>query len=271
MTLKETQTFFYHLCKDENFDFSKERLEDIVCSQTAKHLLKLSPLRQKIYRTLIQNNVTALLESTFENTLRFLSTEEKTKLIRQFLSQNKISSNHYRHISYEFYDFFQNLSEFTQYNLDFLKELATYEFQHYNLIFHEYKYKEWPQFPDLQLNEAKFIFNPALYFYTFQYPVHKSHDFLESPTVIKKEKSHLLIYRNPVDFKIQDFTLSETSFMFLKTFYHQPSLTLSEGLEKIFSQTEKNLSEDFIQDILGFLKILLEKKIILALVPKDYV
>jgi hypothetical protein len=257
------QNFFLKLCTDLSFDNSAENLRCSVPNTLANHLTRIPKERLLVYRRLTTANIENILKKTFPLLFHWISEKTGMRLIRLFLSE-KIRSNQYRQIPHEFINFLNHNPEPKSLLTKRLLQLADYEFNEYDLIFNDDPQESLTSDPNVPLENTCVILNPALALKRYNYPVHAVSK-TNAPTELADEENLILLYRDPLDFKIRSLQLSPNSYIFLGVFLNSPRRLLTEGLEEVISRLPQSDPHDLTRECLKFLKNLVDKRIIVAL------
>lgn len=265
--LHDIQNFFLKLCTDVSFDDSEENLRRIAPNTIANHLMRIPKERLLTYRRLTTANIENLLKKTFPLLFRWIPTETRMQLMRLFLSE-KIQSNQYRQIPQEFINFLNRDSQSKSFLTKRLLQLADYELAEYDLIFNDALQKPLSIDPNTPLENARLVLNPALVLKCYDYPVHAVSE-TNDPASLPDKESPVLLYRDPLDFKICSLRLSPNSYIFLEVFSNTPQRLLTEGLEEMTSRLPQPDPQGFIRECLEFLKTLIDKRIVIALMRND--
>lgn len=264
MITQPSQDLFYDLCFDPQFVWDEEVLLKKYPKDLIAHWAGLSETRRMIYRKLVFENVFDVISFVFNETFAVLGDEVARCAVRDFLHASSISSRHYYDIPRNAYAFWQETNFFQNADKPFLLELADFEFHRWELYQQQESMVAIENQSEVSLEEAKVILNPNLYLKNYSYAVHeiKSDESLES---LEKHPVPLVLFRHPDTTEVEVFRLNSFSFEFLQTLQQNLDQTLGEIFEMYMSRVETEDSQKLLQDLLQFLKVLLEKKIILAL------
>jgi hypothetical protein len=262
-SLSHVQNFFLKLCTDVSFDDSEENLHRSVPDALANHLTQIPKERLLVYRRLTTANIENILKKTFPLLFHWIPEKMGMRLTRLFLSE-KIQSNQYRQIPHEFVNFLNRDPESKSLLTKRLLQLADYEFNEYDLIFNDDPQESLTSDPNVPLENTCVILNPALALKRYNYPVHAVSK-TNAPTELADEENLILLYRDPLDFKIRSLQLSPNSYIFLGVFLNSPRRLLTEGLEEVISRLPQSDPHDLTRECLKFLKNLVDKRIVVAL------
>lgn len=265
MSLREVQNLFCHLCLDKKFTFNRETLAKYASEDMVNFLLDQPAEKQMVYRELVENNISSMIFTAFPLTFHFLKTAQKNALIRDFMSAYKARSNHYRHIPHDFFDDAQKKNIFANLKPEFLAELFDYEFVNYDLLFKDHKFLAPASNPEKELSEVLVILNPNLILKKYTFPVHRitgkstAHD-------LKKQKTDLILYRRVDNFHQNSFVLNDLTCSLIEILMKYPGKNFEACLKLLLAQNQGFQKEAVAEEAVAFLKELLDKQIVLALV-----
>lgn len=265
MSLLQTQKLFHELCFAQDFSCTQKSLESFIDRDQAGFFLSQAKERHLVYRELVENNVHTVLATCFATLFQILPSGECHFLIRDFLNRHKIRSNIYRHIARDFLDYLYTFRPAPLESHPQLVDLADYEWHSFDLGFKENYADDFKTNPDLVLESACLVLNPHLYLKSYNTPVHTITS-LDALVHTLPAHTYLLLYRHPTTFAVHTQVLNSLSYKFLDYILAHPEKNLRNILEFIFEGKENGENQILTDDLLKFVKSLLDKRIVLALV-----
>jgi hypothetical protein len=264
MSLEESQNLLYQMCFAQDFDFSEKTLQKCVSPDTAQFLQSQDPKRLKTYRRLVHGSLKDIIRTAFKTSIHFLGDETFNNWFEQFLPHYQARSNYFRHVPYDFYDFIQKEELIRNHELPFLADFFQYDFYTYDLIFKDDLTDLPKSNTDIEIENSKIFLNPNLHIGHFDYAVHEI-TTKTNLNDIKKQTTYLLIYREVNSYKRKDFTLNSLTYELLHSFLHQ-KLSLGDTFNYLKARHIELDASQLIQDALAFLKELMDKQVVLALI-----
>lgn len=265
MSLREVQNLFHHLCLDKKFVFNRETLAKYASEDTVDFLLDQPIQKQTVYRELVENNISSMIFTALPLTFHFLDTRQKNTLIRDFISEYQARSNHYRHIPYDFFEYARRKDIFAKLKPNFLAELCDYEFASYELLFRDHRFPIPASASDKELSEARVVLNPNLVLKEYAFPVNHITE-KSAPQNLKKQKTDLIIYRRVDNFHQNSFVLNDLTCSLIEILLKCPDKNFETCLQLLLEQNLSFQKEAVAEEAVAFLKELLDKQIVLALV-----
>lgn len=264
MSLKEVQNLFHHLCLDKQFIFNRETLAKYVSEDMVDFLLDQPHQKQTVYRELVENNISSMIFKALPLTFHFLDVSQKNTLIRDFMSDYKARSNHYRHIPYDFFEYANRKNIFSNLKTEFLTELCDYEFAGYELLFRDHKFLVPVSAPDKEISEVRVVLNPNLVLKKYAFPVHQISE--NNTQDLKKQKTDLILYRRVDNFYQNSFILNDLTCSLIEILMRCPDKSFETCLQLLLEHNQGFQKEAVAEEAVAFLKELLDKQIVLALV-----
>lgn len=262
MSLVQTQRLFHDLCFSKKFSFNKKTLLKYTDESQTNFLLTQDQERHLIYRELLEANIFSVLKTAYP--ILFSVLDDSQNLLRDFLHHHKARDNFYRHCARDFLDFIKTSPPKPFLQNQILQELADYEWSCFDLNFQKNFSGHLNSTQELPLEEARLVFNPNLFLKDYGFPVHKMTGETKWNRILP-EKSFLLIYRHPKSLETQSLVLNKNSHLFLKIARERPRENFRNLLEFISNQMDNTAQASLTNDALFFLKLLLDKGIVLAL------
>lgn len=214
--------------------------------------------KQSLYRNLVGNTITSMIETSFELTLDYLGKDISQKLFRQFLQNHKPRSAFFRDISQDFIDFCQNTNAIQD---PIALDLFQYETAHYHLRFAKNTKPQHQNQMQKNLLNCKMELNPHLIVLHLTYPVHSNRQFNN----LQANPKTVLLRRHPQTFDVDTFNISNIAEHFIKTLQNKSEVTLQTVLEQLINSFNSIPAEQVQAEATGFLKQALEEKFILTL------
>lgn len=263
MNLQESNNLIYHLCFDRNFDVTASHLADFADDETIQHWLSLPERRKMVYRRLVLGSVFDVVEFVFEKTFSHLTDDETENRILDFLQERKPQSPHFWNIPKDFYEYMVESEGFVCQGRPFLSDLARFEYHRWRMYQGLNQNLSFESQENLALDQAQVQLNSDLGLHVFDYAVHAVEDGGDVPV---RQDTRILLYRDTESRVAEVFALNEKSFLMMDLLIKHTDLPLGQILEKVVQSFAEEDPQQLLQEALGFIKMLMEKKVILALV-----
>jgi len=244
LSLKKAQESLKDICFNESF------------SNDDPFIKSQSPIKQSIYRHLVFDNIHAVICAAMPLTEKHYGEDKFKELVQNFVYNIKIQSPYYRDIPKEFLSFisFKGI----------LNDLSHDELTEFDMAFWSDATNIPTHNSDAQLLDAKLYLNPVISLNKYDYPIHK----VDNETILEEIKPNVtfrLLYRNLEQNTIHKVLLNEVSYKFLRHAMCDKDLNFSMILDKLMDEFKTVDQEKIATQAVGFLKELIDKKIVLSL------
>lgn len=170
--------------------------------------------RMGIYRDLFFNNIRTFLSSNFPVLKSLFSTQDWTRLCRDFFTEFRCHTPLFPEIPREFLKYLQDSRTRRESDPPFMLELAHYEWVELALSLDESDISEMVFDPHGDLLEAIPVLSPLAWPLSYQYPVHRIREDFQ-PVTPPGESTHLLVWRRS-DFQVKFMQLNDISLLLLQ-------------------------------------------------------
>lgn len=259
--LQDSQDFLYKLCLTPNLSVEeKDNILKLAPESIREHLATQPLERLKVYRRLVQHNISETIHTTFQTLKFILKDSEMQRIINDFFDKGSFTSHHYRHVPAEFYDFLIQDTVIRSHPI--YLEASDYDIIKFNLIFEENIRNIPDSLPSENILAGKILLNPSVKIKKFNYPVFNIETFTDISSIDQCE-TEILFYRTVTDFQIKEIKINPMTKLFLQTLINNKEKSLKENIEEI-TPTKKE-KEIFTESCKELVKGLLEQEMILAI------
>ena len=227
MNLKETQKLVKDLILFDNVWQKRNKIKSI----PKKTLQKIAT-----YRDLVRNSLLSVISNIYPNTKKILANQWES-LLGQYLELYPPGSPILNKAGEHFPEFISRQKIILK-RYPFLHELARYEW--IELEIYEAENRN-------QKKNQRLLLNPIHNICLFEYPVHKIIERIENKKAlgkVKKQKTNILIYRDPKDLTVRFFELSDATLLYIELLKREYT---NEKITKCLSDYFKIKKEDYKQ------------------------
>ena len=277
MSLRESQNFFYHLMARPEViaEFKKDRkrvLKKFFRSEKDRLALSKLPFeRFETYRKHISIGLLGGLKDAFPVIRSLVSEKEWTALLNDFYLKRLTRSPIARHVFREFSHYLQKKYRGPlRKRLPYLQELAEYENADLRLLYDADRPVSGLLVIDLSsirdpscLLGLVPVLNPHHVLRVYRWPVHRICREFSSLKKVRPGRHPLLIYREPVSFRVKFLELNPLTAELLKK-TESGRLTIENLIEGLARTCRPMSLEAFVIEAMGIFQILQDKGVLLG-------